>query len=550
MHIGFRKVLAMVCLALAGPSTNAWAEIRWLGANGNWSDPQWEQPSGAPGPFFGVNQDVKIENGAVVTLNTAVGQIASLSIGGNAANGGAVEQTSGTLQVSSALAIGTQPAGHSRFALSAGLLDVSTGVIRAAAAGTGSFAFTGGTLRVAEYNPPGFGAGLGELIQSGETSLLDASQNNTVIHTGYQLLGGQAQVGEGFQVTIAGPMTVDLAPIQVDGQWNALNGLVINTALEKNGAGTLQLGGPQLPATGAMLTLNGGATVFHSDAGANGPNLIARVFNSGTTAVFNASEHFLELDVQRGATAAIAPTQAQPPYAPGNRYLFTNTLKVQALADSSLDLADGALIVNYGIGANRTAPMAKLLAHGINLEGLEGSGKLWDGNGLRSSTVRDDPLGITALGVIDNANVGYTTIGPNNQFGFGTPGVDGEALPLNATLVKYTYVGDADLNGRVDGDDLVAFLVGYINQLSLWENGDFDYNGRIDGDDLTGLLVAYGQQQAPLGSAHHGPRAVPEPAAWPYALWGVALLVLVRYSRVRPAAPSPLATHCGMPTPR
>ena len=516
------------------------ADIRWLGGDGNWFDPQWEQPDGLPGPFFGVNQNVKIENGAVVTIAVDAGAIATLSIGGNAIKGGAVNQIDEVLRVSGEIAIGTQAGGNSQYILNGGLLDVGAGTIRADSAGAGKFVFTGGTLRVKDFDPTGFGAGLGGLKQDGLTTLLDVGMNNTTIHGDYQLRSGAARVGDGFKLKVTGEMIVNVATADVFGTLNAGNGFSVLSHFEKNSAGTFLIGGPQHSLPGSRMDLNGGDTIFESDAGQNGANLFVRSFNADTTVTFNSTQHFNALYVQGDSNAVLAPSHIQPPYAPGNRYIFTHELRVQAQVDSSLDLTDGALIVNYGVGANRTAPMAKLLAHGINLSGSEGSGRVWDGHGLKSSTARDDPSGLTALGVIDNADIGYTTIGPNNQFGFGVPGVDGDAVPLNSTLVKYTYVGDTDLNGRVDGDDLVAFLVGYQNHLSLWQNGDFDYSGSIDGDDLTALLVAYQNQAATLGSPNVQPRPVSEPGTAIYAFIGVVGMAVVRYAIVRRAASSPL----------
>jgi len=61
----------------------------------------------------------------------------------------------------------------------------------------------------------------------------------------------------------------------------------------------------------------------------------------------------------------------------------------------------------------------------------------WDGPGIISSTAATDPNGLTSVGVIDNAEFGYTDFA-------GIFGLVGTEI-----LVKYTWYGDADLNGVV-----------------------------------------------------------------------------------------------------
>jgi hypothetical protein len=65
-------------------------------------------------------------------------------------------------------------------------------------------------------------------------------------------------------------------------------------------------------------------------------------------------------------------------------------------------------------------------------------------------------------------------------------------------LVKYTYYGDADFNGLVDGDDYARADNGYNTGLGGWFNGDADGNGWIDGDDYALIDNAFNTQGATL----------------------------------------------------
>jgi len=87
------------------------------------------------------------------------------------------------------------------------------------------------------------------------------------------------------------------------------------------------------------------------------------------------------------------------------------------------------------------------------------------------------------------------------------------AVDRNSVLVKFTWYGDADLNGIVDERDLSRFATGYSDQRSPtpvgiggWAWGDFDNNGTIDERDLALFATAYSNHGGPLS-----PGTVPEP---------------------------------------
>ena len=105
----------------------------------------------------------------------------------------------------------------------------------------------------------------------------------------------------------------------------------------------------------------------------------------------------------------------------------------------------------------------------------------WLGSGITSSTAAAQAGidGSRALGIINNTDWGHGDI-------------EGDAVGGNDIIIKYTWVGDANVDGLVDNDDFGQFLFGF-NQPNpqIWINGDFDYNGLVDNDDfgwfLTGL---------------------------------------------------------------
>jgi fibronectin-binding autotransporter adhesin len=128
----------------------------------------------------------------------------------------------------------------------------------------------------------------------------------------------------------------------------------------------------------------------------------------------------------------------------------------------------------------------------------------WNGNGIASSAAAGNSTHLTALGVIVNdtgSNIGsstgtalYTTLEGADLTNGGSINADGEIL------VKYTYYGDTNLDGAVDGSDYSNIDNGYLNHLTGWYNGDFNYDGVVDGSDYTLIDNAFNMQGSSLGS--------------------------------------------------
>ncbi len=138
-----------------------------------------------------------------------------------------------------------------------------------------------------------------------------------------------------------------------------------------------------------------------------------------------------------------------------------------------VDLNDNDLIMPYTIGNSPISQIQGYLAAGYN-------GGAWNGgSGIASAAAAADATKLTALGYGDAKDLGITS--DDN-----TPiGGDG-----NAVIVKYTYYGDSNLDGKVDlGNDFNLFLIGYLTPNSTgWELGDYNYDNVVDATDF-GLLV-------------------------------------------------------------
>jgi hypothetical protein len=108
----------------------------------------------------------------------------------------------------------------------------------------------------------------------------------------------------------------------------------------------------------------------------------------------------------------------------------------------------------------------------------------------------------------------------------------GQDVDLTTVLVKYTYLGDVNLDGKVDDNDVTILVLNYDRgsvSTHTWLEGDVSrYDGKIDDNDVTALVLNYGSgwkagMGGPLGEMSG---AVPEPATLALlALGGLGILV-------------------------
>jgi hypothetical protein len=149
-------------------------------------------------------------------------------------------------------------------------------------------------------------------------------------------------------------------------------------------------------------------------------------------------------------------------------------------ASAALDLNDNDLIVTNGTYAAVTGAIASAR-----------NGGAWNHGGLTSSSARTQTNHATTLGVLKGSE--YTSVGGSS--------FDGFTIAPTDVLVKYTWYGDTDFNGKVNFDDYVRTDNGFNNHLSGWINGDFDLNGQVNFDDYVLIDLAFNTQSGTLGRA-------------------------------------------------
>jgi hypothetical protein len=220
------------------------------------------------------------------------------------------------------------------------------------------------------------------------------------------------------------------------------------------------------PAFTDALNVNGAANfTVTGDAGAGTANLQVNVNTTGTV-TFNATQHIKALNINNGLTTLAAN---------GARVLVTDTLSL--VSPGKLDLTDNDLIVKSGaigtVAGTTYNGVSGLVQKGYN-------GGAWNGAGGIVTSQSNASLAnhITTLGTATASQVLGIASGATGVW-------NGETVAGTAILVKYTYVGDADLNGKINGDDyfLIDSHVSATGANVAYRNGDFNYNGKVDGDD-------------------------------------------------------------------
>jgi hypothetical protein len=185
----------------------------------------------------------------------------------------------------------------------------------------------------------------------------------------------------------------------------------------------------------------------------------------GGRAVFNSSMHLHALSV-----AGVASLSAG-----ANMVLSVDSLSIPT---GYFDLADNDLIVKSGaIGTWNGSAYT-------GVTGLVASGA------VRSAAARDH---YTALAAATASDV------------FGITGSQsatwrGQAVQPDDVLVKFTYGGDANLDGLVNIDDygLIDSHVGFSGSVFGFHFGDFNYDGKINIDDYGIIDSVIGVQGPPI----------------------------------------------------
>jgi hypothetical protein len=382
--------------------------------------------------------------------------------------------------------------------------QMDSGEPRQTTGASGSFTFNGllpGSFTIREVPPPGYIAtGSADAVLSAGSNVTDV--NLPTIATGYTGTSGNDNYlirlsadGTQYQILVDGTLTYTinrdlttraltfnlgagddtLAVDYTNGDPITAGGIIYSGGTSNTGD-TLEIigAGAADPFTLAPFqVLHGSASVsyanvqnlmldegqFNVSSDQSGLNL---TIGASASANFASSQSLGALNVS--GTAAIA--------AGGDKVLSVSSLAFNA--GGTLDLTDNDLVVRGG------------------------SMGTWNGSAY------DGVSGLVAGGSIHSslAESRKTTAGIATAlqlFGATPASWSGQTVNPSDVLVKFTYTGDANLDGKVNIDDYgrIDANVGQSGTVFGWYNGDFNFDGKINIDDY-GLIDSVIGAQGPV----------------------------------------------------
>ncbi len=316
------------------------------------------------------------------------------------------------------------------------------------------------------------------------------------------LTGGTTTVNGPVTNAATHSVTVQYNPAIFTGFFQNNGSLYVTGATATFAAGSGGAGSLGTPTPNAVVALAGGGSTVVSP----GSTLRTDGVGQSSLSVLGTAGSYGRVTIPTQEPSGATPVTGR---AVGQTVSILGTLNIASNGSGYLgdvDLADNDLIVT----GMTEAAIRSYVASWYDGGKRDGLGLSSDLAGTGAGGAGPDAL--ATLAVIANSN------------GEGGPlfsSFDGIAVTSSDVLVKYTYLGDTNLDGVVDGQDLANTLAGLSGGLTGWVNGDFTYSGSVTSADVTLLLNTLAHQTASFGDSGGSSGAVPEPSG---LLWAAAVL--------------------------
>jgi hypothetical protein len=257
---------------------------------------------------------------------------------------------------------------------------------------------------------------------------------------------------------------------------------------------------------GGTLTITNGTTINHTGTfnQTGGTASLGNVSGNGTITLSNGSLTVATLSMPSGHVSANGTLTFSPTSA--TRQTSAVAIEIGNLTVGTAGLID---LTNHDLIIHGGETLSQVEA--LIVDGIGGT------TGITSSTVADTPG--TALGYATAGELGISTF-------------DGISVTSTDILVKYTYIGDANLDGEVNNSDFVILAHNFGASPADWSQADFNYDGVVGPTDF-GIFATY--DDSGTGGSFGNPLAVvatPEPGS--LAMLGVTSALLVRRRKLRP----------------
>ncbi|MGD0461038.1 MAG: PEP-CTERM sorting domain-containing protein [Tepidisphaeraceae bacterium] len=404
--------------------------------------------------------------------------------------GGIIQTTSGTSTIGSLTNSATfNITDNTNLDVTGNLTDNGLITVNSNQSYPSTLTFSGGTLS---------GSGTITLNNSNTSAVLAGTLTQSIGHT-----------INGFGTITAALTNNGTVNANVNGQALTLQTgpMTNNNLIEATGIAGLNIGSVtitqgtngQISAAGGTVTLTGGATItggtllgsgggiFQNAAGTS--NTIGGLTNNATFNILDNSDLTVSSNIVNNgaitvnsnvsyaatltANGAITGTGSLV-VNPSSAVLFAKNVggssqgSLTITGSGYLDLNNNHFYINYGTNPDPVAAIRAYLISGY-------SGGTWSGNGIDSSAAHANTS--YALGYADSAD-------PGNPAGLATHQIE----------IKYTLLGDANLDGIVNGTDFTILATNLGKPAAAWDQGDFLYTGTVTGADFTALVTNLGKQ--------------------------------------------------------
>jgi autotransporter-associated beta strand protein len=244
-------------------------------------------------------------------------------------------------------------------------------------------------------------------------------------------------------------------------------------SLTKSGTGTLTLSTPNTYGGGTNVSAG---KLLIAQAGTN-----ATIVNSTTLTVGNTLTALPSggaLSISGSGIVQLADGVTNQTFVtPGaHSSVPTSNINLTSLSitgTGTLDIGNNRIIVDYTSGNDPIASIAAWIKAGYNDGDTPGAGP-----SIISSDIATDD---TASGY--SYGIGYADGADHVVAG----------LPSGEIEIMFTLLGDANLDGTVNGDDFSQFSSNLGGSPRAWDEGDFNYDGTVNGEDFAPFSHNQGQ---------------------------------------------------------
>jgi len=331
----------------------------------------------------------------------------------------------------------------------------------------------------------------------------------TILNGGTLLLGsqGDALLGSapGVGVTAVSGVTFGGGTLELSSNWSTSRPLTINPGVStvseytpgqsfnitapslswnggtlsvtNTGASTItQTSGPISVTAGSKLSVGAGSAVTvngsvdpFTDSSSSTSHV--GIVNNGAFTVAQVNSSIAGITGTGTLTVGDGSTANTLQLATSNNSLGSSQDSLSIVGNSTLDITNNILYIDYGGGQDPISSIAAWIK-----SGYLGSGGKWTGDGITSSTAKNNS-GSYGIGYADSSDSGNPA-----------------HLASGQIEIKYTLLGDANLDGKVNGTDFTILATNFNQSVTDgWDKGDFNYDGKVNGTDFLALAGNFNQ---------------------------------------------------------